>query len=52
MYELWNINPIRQSGWYIAIRVWIIDNDKIVIESGKKVTICDKFKINVKKLDR
>jgi hypothetical protein len=28
-YELWNINCIHGSGWYIIVKVWKIYNDKI-----------------------
>ena len=41
------------SGWNITIKVWKIYNAKtdvvsFFIESGKKMTICDKFEVNVK----
>ena len=32
-YKLYNINSIRESGWFIIIKVWNIYNGKIEIIS-------------------
>lgn len=57
MYELWNINSIPWSGWYITIKLWNIYNDKIEVvsfvqKSSSKLTIGVIFEINVKKWDK
>jgi hypothetical protein len=51
-HDLWNINCIRGSCWYITIKVWNIYNGNIavvsfVIKAGRKVITGVKFKIIV-----
>jgi len=58
--QLWNLNFIHGSGWYIIIKPWKIYNGKIevvsfmsfVTGSCRKLTISFKFEVHIKKWGR
>jgi hypothetical protein len=57
VYELWNINSIRECGWYVTINVYTIHKAKIelvsfVIEYGRSLITGVKFEVNLTKWGR